>query len=122
MASPEWLTSVAPRLDALDLERTRLGRRGPKIRFSSRELESVFLFGWFLGQPEAKDARQALIDSPLARRVLALDQRCDPREARPAAELPSEPSLSRHRQRLGDDWRLHVYGDLARRTSARVAA
>ena len=122
MASPEWQSAVAPHLDGLDLERTRLGRRGPKIRFSSRELESVFLFGWFLGQPEAKDARQALIDSPPARSVLGLDQRRDPRDARPAAELPSEPSLSRHRQRLGDDWRRRVYSNLARRTSARVAA
>jgi hypothetical protein len=111
-----WLRIVQPLMDEIDLERDRAGRRGPKTLFTSRELESVFLFGWLAGQPAAKDARITLELSPQARTVLHFDQ---PRGGQRgggaiSSGLPSEPSLSRHRRRVGDERRLKIYERLVR--------
>lgn len=114
MQSTAWRRLVEPVLAEIDRERDREGRRGPKTLFSSRELESVFLFGWLLGKPAAKDARLTLLDSSGARDVLGFDQARGGRRGGSAISsgLPSEPSLSRHRQRFGDERRLAAYREL----------
>jgi hypothetical protein len=114
MAGAAWRQLLEPLLADIDRDRDRDGRRGPKTLFSSRELESVFLFGWLLGQPAAKDARLALLDSTKARQTLGFEQ---PRggvrgSGSISSGLPSEPSLSRHRQRVGDERRLKLYAKL----------
>jgi hypothetical protein len=116
MDSAAWRSLLEPVLASIDEDRDRAGRRGPKTLFTSRELESVFLFGWLLGRPAAKDARLSLIDNEKARAVLGFDHpRGGIRGKGTISEgLPSEPSLSRHRQRVGDERRVDAYSKLVR--------
>lgn len=116
LASPAWRRLVEPLLVDIDSDRDRSSRRGPKTLFTSHELESIFLFGWLAGRPSAKDARSALQRSGAARKALGLDY---PRGGNRGGErisngLPSEPSLSRHRRRIGDERRVAIYEQLVR--------
>ena len=116
LASPSWRRLVDPLLVDIDSDRDRSSRRGPKTLFSSRELESIFLFGWLAGRPSAKDARTALQHSAQARKDLGLDYERGGKRggSRISNGLPSEPSLSRHRQRIGDERRVKIYEQLVR--------
>lgn len=120
MHGEAWMNLVDPLLLEIDKDRDREGRRGPKTLFTSRELESVFLFGWLAGVPAAKDARNALGESEEALKLLGFDHPRGGKRAgaRISAGHPSEPSLSRHRKRFGDERRLIVYRELMRRHSA----
>lgn len=114
MLGETWTKLVTNKLKTLDHIRDRAKRRGPKTLFTSQELESIFFFGWLAGLPSAKDARQSLLDNPEARTILGLDSErgAKRRGARVSRGLPSEPSLSRHRHRLGDEQRVIIYKQL----------
>jgi hypothetical protein len=108
MESPEWHAHIEPHLTAID------GRRRADFLYSSRELESVFLFGAFKKAATIRDARKALTgDRKKARELLGFDKPRNPKWRAQRMELldgvPSEATLSRHLNRFDEGKRLELY-------------
>jgi hypothetical protein len=105
MASPAWQWTVGRLCDEVDAAASP----GKAVRiYSSRELESVELFRRLGGHTTTRAARDALAGDRGARSRLALGFDA-PRADNPApvqllmAGIPSEATLSRHRQRVGGE-------------------
>jgi hypothetical protein len=112
--SAAWGEVMVPILDALD-EETQ-GKRGPKRLFTAHELEAVLLFQRVCGLRSYREARDRLAgDRDEARRLLGLAQ-AKQRHAQAVVHLrdgvPSEPTVSRHKTRFGEDRRLAAYTQL----------
>lgn len=108
MESPEWHEHVEPELTAID------SKRRSDILYTSRELESVFLFGAFRQALTIRDARQALAgDRKEARELLGFDKARNPKWRAARMDrldgVPSEASLSRHLARFDEARRLAAY-------------
>jgi hypothetical protein len=108
MESPEWHAHIEPHLDAID------AKRRSDFLYSSRELESVFLFGAFKQAATIRDARNALAgDRKKARELLGFDKPRNPKWRAALMDrldgVPSEATLSRHLYRFDEDKRLELY-------------
>lgn len=108
MESPEWHEHVEPQLSALD------EKRRSDFLYSSRELESVFLFGALRRAMTIRDARNALAgDRKTPRALLGFDKPRNPKWRVARMDrldgVPSEASLSRHLMRFDEEARLAAY-------------
>jgi hypothetical protein len=108
MESPEWQEHIEPVLTAID------AKRRADFLYSSRELESVFLFSFLKKGVTIRDARDKLAgDRKTARELLGFDKPRNPHWRSALMErldgVPSEATLSRHLARLGDERRLEIY-------------
>ena len=116
--SDAWLTVMDRELAKLDAERAR--KRGAAPMYSSRELESVLLYGRVCGLQTYKQIRARLAGDRgrEARELLGLD-RPRPVPGKKVQSLrsgvPSEATLSRHRLRFGERRRRNAYLVLERR-------
>jgi hypothetical protein len=108
MATDAFQDRLGPRLDALDAERGRQGkRRGMQPLYNSWELESILVFQKVEGLRSVKEARDRIAGDRGAedRRDLGFDR---PRETNPSrlrkrrVGVPSESTLSRHLARIGE--------------------
>jgi Transposase DDE domain len=115
MATAAFQEQVGPLLDRLDAQRGRRGkRRGVEPLYSSWELEQVLLFQVMCGLRSAKEARDRLAGDRgvECRRLLGLDRERETNRRRKRKRLPGVPSestLSRHRQRIGEEDRADAY-------------
>ncbi len=110
MESPEWHEHVEPILTAIDT------KRRSDFLYSSRELESVFLFSILKTGVTVKDAREKLAgDRKKARQLLGFDKPRNPKWRAALMErldgVPSEATLSRHLARIDEKRRLQMYVD-----------
>jgi hypothetical protein len=120
-AFKEEIGRICEKLDAKRQKPKRGAKKpGPKYSYSSLELELVFVYQWVCGFRSVKEARDRLAGDrgADARRIFGLDV---PRDSMPWRKrvlrdgIPSDASLSRHRQRFGERRRRGAYERLARR-------
>jgi hypothetical protein len=108
MESPEWHDHIEPILTEID------SKRRADFLYSSRELESVFLFSLLKKGVTIRDARDKLAgDRQTARLLLGFDKARNPEWRAAWMErldgVPSEATLSRHLARFDEKRRLDAY-------------
>jgi hypothetical protein len=115
-----WREVMLPVCREIDAERSK---RGIKFAYASEELELVLLFGRACGHTTYKKTRVTLAgDDPEPRKTLGFDKSrlaaTQPRRVHQLRRLdgvPSESTISRHKQRFSDERRAEIWTEIERR-------